>query len=179
MNIMNILSFFKINNIIIVILTILAVYQFYSGTKQYSMIQKLDSEIRELREEISLKEETNYSLAKVIEEQKTLISQKDFDLSNLQTTNNLLESKIVNLESGILALQNEIKRLNDDSAYWYKQAKNKDKVIKELSETNLENLQGKGVIDENSSNKVISGINDNIINNWIPTDNKLQIKSKE
>ena len=171
---------FKINNIILILVIALCGYQFYSGTKQYAMIQKLNEDIRELREEITTRIDENYKMAKVIEEQKTLISQQEFDIANLNTIINSKEENIKSLENGTKALQEEIKRLYADSSYWYKKAKDKDKVIEKLSETTLDQLENKGVvIDEESSEKVISSINSNLFDDWVNLDTRLQIKSEE
>jgi hypothetical protein len=141
----------KPSSIFIIALLALSGYLFFMiQVKERTILQK-ELEITKSKQEIAL-------LETAIEKQKTLIGQCDFDKGQLN-----FEIQILNDNNGILkntveGFQTRIDELLKDSDYWYWKAKERENLLKTLTETDLQNLKGK-IIDETSSTNTIMYIN--------------------
>jgi septal ring factor EnvC (AmiA/AmiB activator) len=149
-----IFSFFSNwRNIVILALAAACIGMFIHGLAQRS-------EIVSLKDTIAVQKGELADAAKVVEQLKTDVAQRDFDIGNLNTKLNLSEASISQQNNGIAALQAQVKKLQDDSAYWWNMSKKKDKIINGLKSTEAAEMVKKGmVIDEKSSVQVIESIN--------------------
>ena len=140
-------------NLVIVALIAACVVFFLKGLQQRSEIVSLKDTIAVQKGQLADNEMVNAKL-------KTANAQLEFDKGKIQTDLNLANSSVTQLNIGIEALQAQVKKLFEDSSYWYKKAQDAGKTLGTTTTTDQQKLIEKGkVIDEESSRKIINQIN--------------------